>query len=94
MADHLTEMMAAAAEAHDLLLRWQLIRVRCHNGLSIQTVAERLDWSEADVIEIESVAADPTLGELRRYAHAVGAILRREVVPEVPSEPADDQPTT
>ena len=89
--DHITEMMAAAGEAHDLLLRWQLIRARCRNGLTIQTVAERLGWTEGDVIEIESVGADPTLSELRRYAHAVEALLSLEVNP-APTEPTDGQP--
>jgi transcriptional regulator with XRE-family HTH domain len=87
MADHLTEMQIAAGEAHDLLMRWQLIRVRLHNKLTIETVAERLGWSVDDVIEIESVTADPTLSELRRYALAVGALMTRDVVPEIIAEP-------
>ena len=92
MADHLAEMQIAAAEAHDLLMRWQLIRVRLHNGLTITAVAERLGWSELDVIEIESVTADPTLAELRRYAHAVGALIARDVVPEIIAEPDAEIP--
>ncbi len=91
MADHLTEMQLAAAEAHDLLMRWQLIRVRLHNKLTIETVAECLGWSEDDVIEIESVTANPTLGELRRYAFAVGALMTRDVVPEIIAEPEDGE---
>lgn len=88
--DHLTEMMQAAGEAHDLLLRWQLVRVRLRNGLTIQTVAERLGWSVEDVIEIESVGADPYLSHLRRYAQAVGALMTREVVPEIVAEPKEN----
>lgn len=90
MSDHIAEMQAAAAEAHDLLLRFNLIRIRCHNGLTIPVVAERLGWSELDVIEIESVGADPTLSDLRSYVHAVGALLTREVVPEIVAEPEGD----
>lgn len=92
MADHLTEMQAAAAEAHDLLMRWQLIRVRLHHKLTIETVAERMGWSEDDVIEIESVGTDPTLSELRRYAFAVGALMTRDVVPEIIAEPDAEIP--
>lgn len=87
MADHLIEMQIAAGEAHDLLMRWQLIRVRLRNRLTIAAVAERLGWSEDDVIEIESVGDDPTLSELRRYAFAVGALLTRDVVPEIIADP-------
>lgn len=86
--DHITEMMAAAAEARDLLLRWQLIRVRLHNKLTIETVAERMGCPPQDVIQdMELPTSNPTLGTVRRYALAVGALLSREIVPEIIAEP-------
>lgn len=88
MADHLAEMQIAAGEAHDLLMRWQLIRVRLHNKLTIETVAERMACSPRDVIqEMELVDSNPTLGTVRRYALAVGALMTRDVVPEIIAEP-------
>ena len=88
LADHLTEMQAAAAEAHDLLMRWQLIRVRLHHGLTIQTVAERMGCLPRDLIQdMELPDSNPTLDTVRRYALAVGALLTRDVVPEIIAEP-------
>ncbi|PFG17211.1 hypothetical protein ATK74_1774 [Propionicimonas paludicola] len=88
MADHLIEMQIAAGEAHDLLMRWQLIRVRLHHKLTIETVAERMGCAPRDVIQdMELVDSNPTLGTVRRYALAVGALLTRDVVPEIIAEP-------
>ena len=87
MSDHLQDLQRAAGKAHDLLIRWQLVRVRIHHGLTIGQVADRTSWTLGDVIGFESPKADPTLGELRRYAMAVGAMISWDVVPEVIAEP-------
>lgn len=87
MSEHLTEMLRAAGEAHDLLLRWQLVRCRIRHGLTVAAIAERMGWSEDDVIEFESPDADPTLADLRRYAHAAGALIHYDVIAEIIAEP-------
>lgn len=90
MADHLTEMARVAGEAADIMMRWQLIRVRLHHGITIETVAERMGCPPQDVIQdMERPTSNPTLGTVRRYALAVGALLSREIVPETIAEPED-----
>lgn len=77
----------AAAEAADVSLRWHLSQVRRAHGLTLEEVADRMGVDVARVVlEVESVRSDPTLSILRRYAHAVGAIVSREVF-EAMAEP-------
>ena len=49
--------------------------------------AERMGWSEDDVIEFESPDADPTLADVRSYAHAAGALIQYDVIAETIAEP-------
>ena len=71
--------------AVDLHMRWQLAQVRKENGLTIEEVAERMGCvPDAVVREFESVDSDPTLSAFRRYAHSVGALVRRNIIDLIP----------
>lgn len=95
MTHHLTTMHEAAAEANTLLLRWQLIRVRLRNGLTVATVADRMGMTPEEVIyQMEEPGSNPRLSVVRRYALAVGALIGHEVIPERIAEPEPAAPTT
>lgn len=86
-------MHEAAATANTLLLRWQLIRVRLRSGLTIADVAERMGISPGAVVDqMERPESDPRLSTVRRYAHAVGALIGHEVIPELIAEPTPHSP--
>jgi ribosome-binding protein aMBF1 (putative translation factor) len=44
-------------------------------GISQEDVARKTGWPLEKVQNIESLETDPTLGELRRFAFAVGAMV-------------------
>lgn len=57
-----------------------LVALRKERGLSQAQVAEALGWKERGVRAFEAISTDPPLSSVRRYAFAVGASLRIEVV--------------
>jgi DNA-binding XRE family transcriptional regulator len=57
-----------------------LVAIRRTSGLSTLEVANRLSVAEETIIDFESYHSDPKLSLLRRYAHAVGAIVSHSVV--------------
>lgn len=59
----------------------ELIALRKRMHLTQADVAERMGISQGAVARIESGERDPHLSTLRRYAHAVRAIVRHEVRP-------------
>ncbi len=68
----------ATAEDSDLIER--LVQVRRDRGLTQQDVAERMGRSQPNVSAFERVGGDPHLSTIRRYAVAVGAQVRWQVV--------------
>lgn len=57
-----------------------LIAIRKANGLSTREIANRISVSEETILDFESYHSDPKLSLLRRYAHAVGAIVNHSVI--------------
>lgn len=69
---------ALAREQHEFMAA--LVQLREDHGLRQEDVAERLGVTQAAVSKIERYDANPTLSTIRRYALAVGARLRLQVV--------------
>lgn len=67
-------------EEHQALLA-ALVRTRKDAGLEQQDVAETMGIDQSGVSRIESGDRDVRLSTLRRYAFAVGAVIRHDVVP-------------
>jgi DNA-binding XRE family transcriptional regulator len=63
-----------------------LVALRKANGLSTFEVANRVSVSEETIIDLESYHSDPKLSLLRRYAHAVNAIVKHSVIMD-PDDP-------
>ncbi len=61
----------------------ELINIRKKHKLSQAEVATRMGVTQPTVSEFESDDSNPTLGTIRRYAMAVGARLRTEVIDDV-----------
>ena len=56
-----------------------LINLRILNGISQESVAERMGVTQPAVAAFEREDSNPTLGSIRRYALAVGARINYEV---------------
>ncbi|MEV6897473.1 helix-turn-helix transcriptional regulator [Amycolatopsis sp. NPDC051372] len=59
----------------------QLVGLRRRLGLSQAQVAERMGRSQSVVSDIETMSTDPRLSTLRRYAMALGAVVKHRVLP-------------
>lgn len=70
--EHLRAKQLAKA---DYRLISALVRVRRDSGMSQQDVADRLGLTQQAVAKIERYDNDPKLSTLRRYAHAIGALV-------------------
>ena len=71
---------------HEALLK-SLVQLRQKHGLTQADVAERMNVSQPTVAAFERYDANPTLSTIRRYAMAVGARIRDEVLDDCcPSE--------
>ena len=57
-----------------------LVEMRKRHGLTQPEVAELLGISQAAVSKFENYDSNPTLASIRRYALAIGATLRLEVI--------------
>ena len=57
-------------------LREMLIRIRIENELTQLAVADSMGVSPDVIDQFESYDANPTLGTIRRYALAVGAVVK------------------
>ncbi|MBD8101305.1 helix-turn-helix domain-containing protein [Plantibacter sp. CFBP 8775] len=58
-----------------------LVSARRAAGLSQEDVAERMGVSQQAISKIERYDSDPKLSTLRRYAHAVEAVVEHQVSP-------------
>ncbi len=70
---------AAQLALNDRAFLRELVEVRKGRGLSQQQVAERLGVSQPMVAKFEASDSNPTLATIRRYAHAVEALVKHEV---------------
>lgn len=68
---------------NDYKLLGDLVDVRVRSGLTQADVAVRLGITQQAVSKIESYDGDPRLSTLRRYAHAVGALVAHHVEADV-----------
>jgi DNA-binding XRE family transcriptional regulator len=61
----------------------QLLKARTRAGLTQDAVAERMGTTKSAVSRLEGTGKHaPSLGTLRRYAHAVGCELQVKLVPQ------------
>ena len=74
----------------------QLVAIRKSSGLSITELADRMGVSKDTVVRFERYDANPKLSTIRRYALAVGAIVRHTVIedPFVPSSSSQQKETS
>ncbi|MGF6833988.1 DNA-binding XRE family transcriptional regulator [Paenarthrobacter sp. TE4293] len=63
----------------DLDLLTALVAVRKERGLTQKVIAERLGVSQASIASFEKHGNDPKLSTIRKYAHAVGALVAHRV---------------
>jgi transcriptional regulator with XRE-family HTH domain len=68
------------ATAGDMDLIERLVQIRRDQGLTQRDVAERMGRSQPNVSAFERTGGDPHLSTIRRYAVAVGARVRWQVV--------------
>lgn len=74
---------ARALAVNDRKLLQALVEIREERGLSQTAVAEKLGISQPSVAAFESTGSNPKLSTIRRYAQAVGALIRHEVTQDV-----------
>lgn len=67
--------------AADRALVRDLVAVRERGGMTQADVARAMGADQASVSRFESGHSDARLSTVRRYAKAVGALIRHEVVP-------------
>jgi transcriptional regulator with XRE-family HTH domain len=77
-----SQKRAAELAKADYRLLAGLIRVRKSRKMSQQDVADLLGISQPTVASFERYDSDPKLSTIRRYAHAVGAIVTHQVTPD------------
>lgn len=70
---------AALLAESDRQLLDDLVMVRKERGLSQSEVAEIMGVSQPTIADFEAHDSNPTLSRIRRYAHAVGAIVSHRV---------------
>lgn len=79
-ADEVTLEQRATTFATDHLeLIENLVKIRKEHGLSQEDVAYRMGISQPSVADFERYDSNPTLARIRRYALAVGAVMRTSV---------------
>ncbi|MFA4052637.1 helix-turn-helix domain-containing protein [Mycobacteroides chelonae] len=71
-------LATALAEADGDLLE-QLVEARKAKGLTQQVVAERMRRDKSAVSNFERLGTDPHLSTIRRYAAAIGMMIRHDV---------------
>lgn len=73
-ADHLAQ--------EDQRLMDELVKVRVDRGISQRDVARIMGVSQPRVCQFEASGSNPRLSTIRRYAMAVGALIRHTVEPD------------
>lgn len=67
---------------NDYKMMADLVQIRIDRGLTQEDIAQRLGVSQQAVSKLESYASDPKLSTVRRYAHAVEALVAHVVEPD------------
>ena len=80
-----TERRARILAGNDGDLLASLIAVRKTNGLTQQDLADRMGVTQATVAYFERYDSDPKLSTIRRYAHAVEALVDHTVEADITS---------
>ncbi|MDR1188372.1 MAG: helix-turn-helix domain-containing protein [Bifidobacteriaceae bacterium] len=65
-----------------------LVAMRKRHGLTQAEVAERMGVTQPSVAQFERYDSNPTLSTIRRYAMAVGAVVKSQVVDDIAVEKA------
>ena len=73
---------------NDRALLRRLMQLRGDQGLTQQDVADRMGVTQPTVARFEAYDSNPTLASIRRYAHAIGALIKHVV--ETDSEQRQD----
>ena len=73
---------------NDRALLRRLTQLRGDQGLTQQDVADRMGVTQPTVARCEAYDSNPTLASIRRYAHAIGALITHVV--ETDSEQRQD----
>lgn len=74
-----SRLRARHLASQDRELRFELIRLREKSGLKQKDVAQRLGVSPQAISKFERIDADPRLSTIRRYAHAIEALVTHKV---------------
>jgi transcriptional regulator with XRE-family HTH domain len=74
-----TQRRAITLEENDARFIQELIALRRRLGLTQQDVADRLGVAQSTIAAFERYDNDPKLSTVRRYAHAVGALVHHAV---------------
>lgn len=72
---------------HALLRR--LIQLRGDQGLTQQDVADRMGVTQPTVARFEAYDSNPTLASVRRYAHAISALVTHVVTTDTERQDRD-----
>ncbi|MEY7973328.1 helix-turn-helix domain-containing protein [Saccharomonospora xinjiangensis] len=80
--DESNAQQVLARDLTDADYEWvrKLVELRKRRKLSQKELGDIMGRSQSVVSDIESMSSDPRLSTLRRYALAVGAIIKHEVV--------------
>jgi len=76
-----SEQLACELALSDIQLLNDLRDARVRQGLSEAQLGAKLGISAESVQEFEGLQTQPTLATVRRYAHALGMIVRHRVSP-------------
>lgn len=85
------QRLAQELVAADDRLLAELTELREKSGQSQEEIGKRMGVGQSAVARIESGDRDPRLSTIRRYAHAVGAVVTHTVVPLEKDEPVSVQ---
>ncbi|CAD6005281.1 helix-turn-helix domain-containing protein [Agreia sp. COWG] len=77
-----SQKRAAELAKADYRLLAGLVRTRKLRKMSQQDVADKLGLSQPTIASFERYDGDPKLSTIRRYAHAIGAIVTHQVAPD------------
>lgn len=77
-----SRLRARHLASQDRELRFELIRIREKSGLTQRDVAERIGVTPQAISKFERIDADPRLSTIRRYAHAIEALVSHKVEPD------------
>lgn len=85
MSKRINDLAESLVDSDARLLK-ALVESRKRQGLSVEEVSRRMGVSEDEVREFEYYWADPSLSVVRRYALAVGSMVRHTITITIPEE--------